>query len=866
MSFSTRALLYGTLVAGWGASVASSQSTYHYIGETYLVEDGGQILHLSIEDLYDCPEGSQMTRLANGYGTDPWDGSTDTYTNSWHEFGTDWVSPDGGAQFVQSAQTFWEYTAEYSSDGVGGTFDGDGDVFCGDLMGGCDKIAVECSPCQCPYGTAALGEQCTSSKMDKTFANNYACQECTGTYWLDERISTNGGPQYSCVPWTTCTAGQYETRGPTNTADRICADNACSCFNGTAATGAACTSNNANICAACTGDFYLSGSSCVAWAPECSVGQHQTQSPSNTEDRVCSDNMCSCSNGVASTGDACTSDDANICTACTGDFYLNSSSCVAWAPACSVGQHQTQSPSTTEDRVCSDNECSCSNGVAATGAECTSNNANICSACTGDFYLSGSSCAAWAPACSVGQHQTQSPSNTEDRVCSDNDCSCSGGDVATGDACTSNNANMCTACHPRGDVYLSGFTCVAWAPACSVGQHQTQSPSTTEDRVCSDNVCSCSDGVAATGAECTSNNANICTACTGDFYLNGFSCAAWAPACSVGQHQTQSPSNTEDRVCSDNVCSCTDGVAATGNSCTSNNANICAACTGDFWLNPVDLNCAAWSPPCPDDDTEHQAPSNTQDRVCEAIPCTRKGYAGTAGFCTCAHGYEGTVTYHLGEPTGCIGDPCDASWGPMHGMAGSCTSDLKSGYSCLPVCDTTFTLTGLTTCEQGILRPAICACTGEFYLNVDRCEAWAAPCTMDQTQTQAPTNSQDRICEDSCSNQPSPYMIENNKACGSWAYMKNACNKNQNWIANNYCQQSCHDLGLGYINAWGHDNCPDINGCTNKPSRHMVRKNKSCDSWDKLSFMCNQRLHWKSKKFCQKSCYDLGAGYDGDVC
>ena len=50
-----------------------------------------------------------------------------------------------------------------------------------------------------------------------------------------------------------------------------------------------------------------------------------------------------------------------------------------------------------------DNECSCSNGVAATGAECTSNNANICMACTGYIYLSGSSCAAWDPACSAGQ-------------------------------------------------------------------------------------------------------------------------------------------------------------------------------------------------------------------------------------------------------------------------------------------------------------------------------------------------------------------------------------------------------------------------------------------------------------------------------
>ena len=80
----------------------------------------------------------------------------------------------------------------------------------------------------------------------------------------------------ACLPSLTCLITPQRT------------GNTCSCANeGTAATGDACTTDNANICTACTGEFYLGGSSCIAWASDCTAGQTETQTPSNTQDRVC---------------------------------------------------------------------------------------------------------------------------------------------------------------------------------------------------------------------------------------------------------------------------------------------------------------------------------------------------------------------------------------------------------------------------------------------------------------------------------------------------------------------------------------------------------------------------------------------------
>mmetsp|Transcript_18631 Transcript_18631/g.28170 ORF Transcript_18631/g.28170 Transcript_18631/m.28170 type:complete len:122 (+) Transcript_18631:94-459(+) len=53
-----------------------------------------------------------------------------------------------------------------------------------------------------------------------------------------------------------------------------------------------------------------------------------------------------------------------------------------------------------------------------------------------------------------------------------------------------------------------------------------------------------------------------------------------------------------------------------------------------------------------------------------------------------------------------------------------------------------------------------------------------------------------------CDDEPTQWMIDNDEVCATWGGLdregKEKCNKNDRWVANKYCQKSCYDKGLGY--------------------------------------------------------------------
>lgn len=50
-----------------------------------------------------------------------------------------------------------------------------------------------------------------------------------------------------------------------------------------------------------------------------------------------------------------------------------------------------------------------------------------------------------------------------------------------------------------------------------------------------------------------------------------------------------------------------------------------------------------------------------------------------------------------------------------------------------------------------------------------------------------------------CDDNETPWMIRNEKDCTSSRYqLKKRCNKTRKWIKNKYCQQSCFEIGQGY--------------------------------------------------------------------
>ena len=54
--------------------------------------------------------------------------------------------------------------------------------------------------------------------------------------------------------------------------------------------------------------------------------------------------------------------------------------------------------------------------------------------------------------------------------------------------------------------------------------------------------------------------------------------------------------------------------------------------------------------------------------------------------------------------------------------------------------------------------------------------------------------------------------------------------------------------------------------CTDTPTSWMVNNGKSCSEDVNYSNKCKNTASWVTNKFCQQSCYDNGAGYDGDDC
>ena len=51
---------------------------------------------------------------------------------------------------------------------------------------------------------------------------------------------------------------------------------------------------------------------------------------------------------------------------------------------------------------------------------------------------------------------------------------------------------------------------------------------------------------------------------------------------------------------------------------------------------------------------------------------------------------------------------CDASLGPEFGAPGDCTATLLSGSTCQPVCQPGFTVSGTSSCNNGVVSAATC--------------------------------------------------------------------------------------------------------------------------------------------------------------
>jgi len=144
-------------------------------------------------------------------------------------------------------------------------------------------------------------------------------------------------------------------------------------------------------------------------------------------------------------------------------------------------------------------------------------------------------------------------------------------------------------------------------------------------------------------------------------------------------------------------------------------------CTGDSYVDSSDLNAG---------------PPGAWQRInCDASVAPENGDVGNCDA-TLERGAECSLTCDVGftvsgksscDANGVLvaaicDSQCSASTPPSDGGIGNCPEYLDSGETCQPTCDAGHAVTGLSTCDSGVLSPALCLDTSG-----PACDASAAP-------------------------------------------------------------------------------------------------------------------------------------------
>jgi len=139
-------------------------------------------------------------------------------------------------------------------------------------------------------------------------------------------------------------------------------------------------------CTKCEPSFYKNkkGNELCTKCGVCDAGENRSNC-GDTSGGECIKNTCSCANGTIATGAACTTDGANICTSCNTGFYKSGNNCVR-CKSCGVGEHETRSCNTNHDRQCTRNQCNCTDGIGASGANCPRHGDWKCAICKSNYY------------------------------------------------------------------------------------------------------------------------------------------------------------------------------------------------------------------------------------------------------------------------------------------------------------------------------------------------------------------------------------------------------------------------------------------------------------------------------------------------
>jgi hypothetical protein len=257
----------------------------------------------------------------------------------------------------------------------------------------------------CPLGFSSASENAIECACTTCAADEYQLGEC--------RYNPNGLMNtHMCVPLTTCTQGQFETREATRTSDRQCtgcrscpagswhvnvcageADGVCtphrSCLANQYVTRVG-TATSDTECSTCPANTYLRNGACHPVSP-CAGDEHVITPATATSDQVCKgsgERLPPCESGFFEPEPPAA--DAQQRT------------CVAISPRCPTNKREIVAPTATSDRIC-EGCASCPAGHFQ-ASPCTLDTPNVCQACA---------------ACPAGQQMATPCTQSADRTCVD---------------------------------------------------------------------------------------------------------------------------------------------------------------------------------------------------------------------------------------------------------------------------------------------------------------------------------------------------------------------------------------------------------------------------------------------------------------
>ena len=201
------------------------------------------------------------------------------------------------------------------------------------------------------------------------------------------------------------------------------------------------------------------------------------------------------------------------CSACpSGQFSdSNTTGQCRQHTSCNSSQYEFAGPTTSSDRMCRANVCSCANGLARTGAYCTNHGSNQCASCMKGHFLENKTCSL----CEAGEFQGMN--NFAGQSCTK---------CQTAKYSDQKGAHVCTLC-----------------PAGKHANYEEGANQSSENAACLECV---------KGFVQDQMGQQSCNRCDDDYYQDSTgqtSCKQHSGDCNKNEVETRQPTYTEDREC-----------------------------------------------------------------------------------------------------------------------------------------------------------------------------------------------------------------------------------------------------------------------------------------------------------------------------